>query len=312
MDNNKIKCNEGSSSCKLVRIPSRSSFSSQSPNIVDSNADLHYVNDYDDVSSTCTEVSDKNVETEVPEDVTINQHKSRKRKACPKQRKRNFRKFLTNSGQKYTNVNGNLVQARSLGPSCNPYKGNTSIRGYNHAFYLENRDQKKIKVCRRFFISTIGVTKRCIRTVIKKTESGFISNDQTVKGGKPLCGHDETKESNGKGLFLEIVQLLKKYDLTFKVCLESVLKNCTDLNNYNQNDILRSVKNVRDVQKEVKGKPLCVIADGKTSDVTHHEQIAIIFRCIPKGSTFLGVRLIAFKRLNLTDTESISKPINST
>ncbi|CAG9829387.1 unnamed protein product [Diabrotica balteata] len=74
---------------------------------------------YADVSFTFTEVSDENVQTEVPEDVTINILKSRKRKACPDQWKRNVRKFLRNSGQKYTNIYGNLLQARSLGPSCN-------------------------------------------------------------------------------------------------------------------------------------------------------------------------------------------------
>ncbi|CAG9837451.1 unnamed protein product [Diabrotica balteata] len=69
-------------SFKLVCTSSGSSFSSQSSNVDDPDADPQYVN-ADDVSSTFTEVFNKNVDTEVPENVTINKPKSRKKKACP-------------------------------------------------------------------------------------------------------------------------------------------------------------------------------------------------------------------------------------
>ncbi|CAG9836611.1 unnamed protein product [Diabrotica balteata] len=76
------------------------------------------------------------METEVPENVTINKDKSRKKKACADQWKRNVRKCLRNSGQKYTNVNGNFIQARSLGPSCNPCK-----RKCDEKFTIQERTQ---------------------------------------------------------------------------------------------------------------------------------------------------------------------------
>ncbi|KAL7289097.1 hypothetical protein TKK_0017046 [Trichogramma kaykai] len=95
-----------------------------------------------------------------------------------------------------------------------------------------------------------------------------------AKGGKPLRGHNEKEESCEKGLFLEIVQLLKKYDRDFESYINLAPKNCTYLSNYIQNDILLSIKNVilRNIQNELSGQPFSIIAD-ETSDSTDAETI---------------------------------------
>lgn len=41
-----------------------------------------------------------------------------------------------------------------------------------------------------------------------------------TKSGKPLRGHDESDTSHQKGLFLEVINLLSKYDVTLKTHLE--------------------------------------------------------------------------------------------
>uniref|UniRef100_A0ABD2WHF9 DUF4371 domain-containing protein n=1 Tax=Trichogramma kaykai TaxID=54128 RepID=A0ABD2WHF9_9HYME len=134
-----------------------------------------------------------------------------------------------------------------------------------------------------------------------------------AKGGKPLRGHNEKEESCEKGLFLEIVQLLKKYDRDFESYINLAPKNCTYLSNYIQNDILLSIKNVilRNIQNELSGQPFSIIAD-ETSDVSHHEQIAIVLRYVPIGSILPIERFIALKRLKSRDTETIFGAINST
>lgn len=134
-----------------------------------------------------------------------------------------------------------------------------------------------------------------------------------AKGGKPLRGHDEKQESNEKGLFLEIVNLLQKYDPVFKEYTESAPDNCTYLSNRIQNDILCALKNVilRQIQKEVEGVPISIIAD-ETSDVSNHEQIAVFLRYIPKGKIYPVETFVALQRLQTTDAETIFNSIENT
>ncbi|KAL7293150.1 hypothetical protein TKK_0013303 [Trichogramma kaykai] len=136
-----------------------------------------------------------------------------------------------------------------------------------------------------------------------------------AKSEKPLrvSSHSEKEESCEKGLFLEIVQLLKKYDRDFESYINSALKNCTYLRNYIRNDILLSIKNVilRNIQNQLSGQPFFIIAD-ETSDVSRHEQIAIVLRYVPIGSILPIERFIALKRLKSMDAETIFGTINST
>ncbi|XP_072382437.1 uncharacterized protein lola isoform X1 [Diabrotica undecimpunctata] len=60
-------------------------------------------------------------------------------------------------------------------------KGNRLGRGYNRAFYLEKSDSKIIRVCKKFFLSTFGISGRAIRTVIEKSKLGFVESDQRGK-----------------------------------------------------------------------------------------------------------------------------------
>lgn len=120
-----------------------------------------------------------------------------------------------------------------------------------------------------------------------------------AKGGKTFRGHNEKEESDEKGLFLEVVQLLKKYDPEFKEYLETAPRNCTYLSNHVQNDILQALKNVilRSIRQEIEGQHISVIAD-ETSDVSHYEQIAVVFRYIPKHSVLPVERFISIERLS--------------
>lgn len=49
-------------------------------------------------------------------------------------------------------------------------------RRVNHAFYFTIRGEK-IRVCKHFYISTLGISDRVVRTVIKKSEDGFLHQD---------------------------------------------------------------------------------------------------------------------------------------
>ncbi|KAJ8884904.1 hypothetical protein PR048_011100 [Dryococelus australis] len=99
------------------------------------------------------------------------------------------------------------------------------------------------------------------------------------KGGKPLRGHDECKDSNKKGLFLEVVALFQKYDPFMKSYVQKAQKHCTYLSNRIQNYILQAFKKIGE---EMKGDCISIIAD-ETSYVGHHEQLAVFFRLFHMG-----------------------------
>lgn len=59
------------------------------------------------------------------------------------------------------------------------YVLNDRVRAHrikNNAFYFDNNGTK-VRVCKLFFTATLGISFRCIRTVIEKSREGFLSND---------------------------------------------------------------------------------------------------------------------------------------
>uniref|UniRef100_A0ABD2XBT5 HAT C-terminal dimerisation domain-containing protein n=1 Tax=Trichogramma kaykai TaxID=54128 RepID=A0ABD2XBT5_9HYME len=134
-----------------------------------------------------------------------------------------------------------------------------------------------------------------------------------VKGGKPLRGHDESADSNEKGLFLEVVDLLKRYDVEFKEYLDNAPKNCTYLSNRIQNDILTALRNVilQLIREELEGQSVALTAD-ETSDVGRHEQLSVVLRYIPKNEVLPVERFISMNRLTATDAQTIFNSLTTT
>jgi hypothetical protein len=65
-----------------------------------------------------------------------------------------------------------------------------------------------------------------------------------AKGGRPFRGHDEKTTSSEKGLFLDIVDLVLKYDPVLKHHLENGPGNAKYLGNKIQNEMILSLRNV--------------------------------------------------------------------
>lgn len=124
------------------------------------------------------------------------------------------------------------------------------------------------------------------------------------KGGKPFRGHSEREDSQEKGLFLELVNLLAKYDPLLKNHIETGPKNALYLSNKIQNDLISAQHNVifRKLKVKLRGKQITLIAD-ETSDVGHHEQLSVVVRYEDNGvpvETIVGVY-----RITKTDAETI-------
>ncbi|KAJ8024794.1 Zinc finger MYM-type protein 1 [Holothuria leucospilota] len=103
----------------------------------------------------------------------------------------------------------------------------------------------------------------------------------------PLRGHDESDESLNKGLFLEILELLGRYDETIKKHLENSARNARYTSPDIQNDILSSAQEVilKEISLEVNDAPFVSVIMDEATDVTHHEQAAIIVRYVDKDMT---------------------------
>lgn len=62
--------------------------------------------------------------------------------------------------------------------------------------------------------------------------------------GKPFRGHYESHTSYQKGMFLELIQILYKYDTILKTHIDSGPKNAMFTSNIIQNDIINAIHNV--------------------------------------------------------------------
>ena len=62
-------------------------------------------------------------------------------------------------------------------------------RSNNNAFFFI-KDDKKVRVCKIFFISTLGITNRCIRSVITKRKEGTFEDKRGKHGNQKLVAED--------------------------------------------------------------------------------------------------------------------------
>jgi hypothetical protein len=64
------------------------------------------------------------------------------------------------------------------------------------------------------------------------------------QGGRPFRGHIEKSSELYQGLFLELVNLLKKYDPVLKNHLDNGPRNALYMSNHIQNDLILSICNI--------------------------------------------------------------------
>nr|CAI5831490.1 unnamed protein product [Callosobruchus analis] len=76
------------------------------------------------------------------------------------------------------------------------YEKADSCRRLNNAFYLGSDEERRFRVCKYFFMSTLGINARIIRTVVMKKEnssSGIIRVDRKGKHKKHVAVSNELK-----------------------------------------------------------------------------------------------------------------------
>jgi len=111
--------------------------------------------------------------------------------------------------------------------------------------FISRQNQVKIK-------KSLDIIKRLIDIVIC-----------LAKGGRPFRGHDESKISIARELFLDFVDLMSKYDSTLKDYLTNGPQNAVYTGRKIQNDIIISISNIilRKISHSVQNKLLSIMAD---------------------------------------------------
>lgn len=130
-----------------------------------------------------------------------------------------------------------------------------------------------------------------------------------TKGTRALRGHNESSKSLEKGLFLEIVELISRYDIV----LQNRLKNATYVSGDIQNDIINSIQTVmlRSIISSINSKPISIIAD-ETTDLGHHEQLSLVIRYFDEDVFRPIERFIGLFRVKKVDAQSIFDELSST
>lgn len=133
-----------------------------------------------------------------------------------------------------------------------------------------------------------------------------------AKAGRPFRGHDESKESNCRGLFLDTVDLLRRYDPTLNNFLKTAPKNATYLSAEIQNDFIASLHDVmfRSISNSIRAKKISIMAD-ETSDAGHHEQMCVVIRYFDEITCMTIERFVCLRRLLTTDAATIFNLLDS-
>ncbi|CAH2315264.1 zinc finger MYM-type 1-like [Pelobates cultripes] len=131
-------------------------------------------------------------------------------------------------------------------------------------------------------------------------------------GGRPFRGHNEKADSHERGLFLNIVKLLEKYDPVMQRHLQESPRNATYLSNRIQNDLIMALHNIvqQKIVSAINGKMISIIADD-TADCGHHEQMSVVVRYFNNEQQSPVEHFVSIQRLLKVDAQSIFDQINN-
>ena len=105
--------------------------------------------------------------------------------------KQKLSKCLRNLGQEYVSFQGKTVASRGIKPRCKEEKKISKSevsRRQKTVRYFFTKNNVRVPVCKTFFINTLDISDRIVRTALKKTSTlGLLELDKIGDGNmKPL------------------------------------------------------------------------------------------------------------------------------
>ena len=127
-----------------------------------------------------------------------------------------------------------------------------------------------------------------------------------VKTGHPLRGHRENNESHNRGLFLEITQLLAKYDGLLKAHFEDGPRNARYTSMTIQNYLISAIYHnmISLLKEEFSGIVYFSIMMDEASDLSHKEQVSIVVRYVD-SQYVIQERLVDVESTDSTTAEAL-------
>ena len=124
--------------------------------------------------------------------------------------------------------------------------------------------------------------------------------------GHPLRGHRENNESHNRGLFLEITQLLAKYDGLLKAHFEDGPRNARYTSMTIQNDLISAIYHnmISLLKEEFSGIVYFSIMMDEASDLSHKEQVSIVVRYVD-SQYVIQERLVDVESTDSTTAEAL-------
>ncbi|KAL4713767.1 hypothetical protein ACJJTC_004298 [Scirpophaga incertulas] len=101
-------------------------------------------------------------------------------------------------------------------------------------------------------------------------------------------GHDESASSSNKGNYLEMVNLLAKYDGVLENYLQSSTSSFTGLSNRIQNDLISSVASVMidTIKQQIATTNFVAVMVDETPDVSGKEQLVVVLRYFNESEVY--------------------------
>ncbi|KAL4090101.1 hypothetical protein QTP88_025001 [Uroleucon formosanum] len=221
------------------------------------------------------------------------------------------RMFVTSSGLNagYTDLAFTQVGFKNWNNATSKFKmhQNTKNHSHNVKAHSDFLNGKSINIvlddCKTLLISQKEKQRQNNRSIMRRLIDVTLC---LAKSGKPFRGHHENMSSVSKGLFLDFIDVLKKYDNVLENHLEKGALNAKYLSNRIQNDLLTCINNVmkRTIQSKIKNRTVSIMAD-ETSDVGHHEQMSVIIRYFDEEKCQPIEYFIGLQRLLSVTSEAI-------
>lgn len=101
-------------------------------------------------------------------------------------------------------------------------------------------------------------------------------------------GHDESASSVNKGNYLEMVDVLAKYDGVLENHIQNCTSSFTGLSNRIQNDLISSVASVmiETIKQQIASTDFVAVMVDETPDVSGKEQLVLVLRYFHKSEVF--------------------------
>lgn len=180
------------------------------------------------------------------------------------------------------------VWANPLKGFCNFKKGLEKIRGHEESLAHREFQNKFIITKLRIFknLTIINEQLRAQKNEVNKNRESIKRFLDIIiflaKQNLPLRGHSEYGDNTNKGNFLELVNLIKKYDVT----LAEHLSNSSKVSKYTsstiQNELLNLISSevLLKIVSEIKNARYYSLIVDSTLDITKKEQLSLSFRYI--------------------------------